>query len=363
MKILLYSHSPNLYGAERSLLDLAEGLARSEHMVFALCPSPGPLSEELKKLTIPVSYMPFPGIGQGSAKEVLRFLLLFLPVVFRLSRWMRKNDIQVVYANTINAVSGCFAAALAGIRSVWHIREVKPKTAILTKIAGIIVHWISSEAVFNSYATLKVFRWKAFLPWHVVYNGIETGRHYKKKEDRSHFVMGFAGQMAAHKKPERFLQVFSRVKRRVPNARGIMAGDGPMLPKLLSLAKELKISEDITFTGYRADLDSFFDDIDILVLTSDEEPFGRVIMEAMSHGRAVVAAAVGGGPELVEEGKTGYLVPADDIDAYSRQVFTLLYSPEYCRRFGEAAHQRVAERFSKSLYQRQLIRILANETV
>jgi len=360
MKILLYSHSANFYGAERSLLDLAEGLARSEHVVSALCPAPGPLSEEVKKLDIPVSYMPFPGIGAGSVREILHFLLVFLPAGIRLRRWMRKNDIQVVYANTINAVLGCFAAALAGIRTVWHIREVKPKNAILTKIAGIIINWISSEAVFNSYATMNAFKQRKSLRWHVVYNGIETNHPFKNKEFSSHFVAGFAGQMADHKKPERFLHVFSRLKSRAPNVRAIMAGDGPMLPKLRSMAEKLKIGDDIRFTGYLSDLDSFYSTIDVLILTSDRESFGRVVLEAMGHGRPVVAAAVGGVSELVEEGKTGYLVAADDIDAYCQKILFLKNHPETCRRMAEAAYRRVSERFCKSLYQRRLIRILVN---
>jgi glycosyltransferase involved in cell wall biosynthesis len=361
MKILLISHSSNFYGAERSLLDLAEGLVRSDHAISALCPNSGLLSQKLRELRIPVFYMPFPGIGSGSLKEILVFFLLFIPTVIRLSKWIKKNKIQIIYNNTINALFGPFAAKLNGIRSVWHIREVKPKKKFFTKIGGIIINLLSSKAIFNSYATMKAFKERTPSSWQVIYNGIETKCYFIKNKNTSNFVVGFAGQMAEHKKPERFLYVFSQLKNQIANIKGIMAGEGPMLPKLRSLAENLEIADDITFTGYLPDLDDFYFNIDVFMLTSDHEPFGRVIMEAMSYGRAVVASAVGGVPELVEDGKTGYLVPAENIDAYTRKIIYLSRNPEYCRQMGEAARRRVIERFCKSRYQKELIRIIINE--
>lgn len=302
--------------------------------------------------------MPFPGIGTGSLREVVRFTLLFFPTVMRLGRWMRRRNIQVVYSNTINALYGPFVANLIGIRSVWHIREVKFKKAAFNKLAGMVINLLASKVIFNSYATMKAFSRRPPSSWHVVYNGIEPKRYCAKKDFTSKFVMGFAGQMAGHKKPERFLYVFSKVRAHTANVKGIMVGDGPMLPALRSLAEDLGIADDVTFTGYLVDLHPFYCDIDVLVLTSDHEPFGRVIMEAMIYGRAVIAASVGGVPEVVEDGKTGYLVPANDISAYTRKVLGFVHNLEKCRQMGVAARRSVLERFSKSHYQQALIRIL-----
>ena len=363
MKILLISHSPNLYGAERSLLDLAEGLAHSHHSVSVLCPVPGLLSQALQRFKIPVFYIPLSGIGKGSFIEILTFIVFFPQNVLRLSRWMRKNKIQVVYNNTINSLYGVFAAKIAGIRSVWHIREVKPKRTFLRKIVGLGIKLMSSDAVFNSYATMKAFS-NHHIPssWHVVYNGVETKTYQKKKTDNEYFVMGYAGQMAEHKKPERFLYIFSQIKNKSIKLKGIMAGNGPMLSKIRTIAYDLGISDDIVFTGYLTDLDSFYTDIDVLILTSDHESFGRVLVEAMCHGRAVVAADVDGVPEVVEDGKTGHLVPAHDIAAYSKKVLELLNNPEHCQMMGYAGRRRFLERFCKSNYQQKLIRLLVNET-
>ncbi len=184
-----------------------------------------------------------------------------------------------------------------------------------------------------------------------------------KKDNAADFTIGFAGQMTEQKKPERFLYAFAEVKKQMANVKGIMAGDGYCCPKLRSLANELAICNDIIFAGYLPDLTLFYTTIDVLILTSDREPFGRVIMEAMSYGRAVIAANVDGVPELVEDGKTGYLVPADDINAYVRKIIYLSKNPEHCRSMGEAAYQSVRERFSKSRYQQEIINLLTKYTL
>lgn len=360
MKILLISHSSNLYGAERSFLDLAEGLSISGHIFSVLCPAPGLLSQRLQSLNIPVFFMPFPGVGTRTLKEIVRFLLLLVPTVLRLSRWMKKNRINIVYNNSMNALYGPLAAKLTGIKSVWHIREVKFKTFLFRKIATVFFNLLSSRTVFNSKATMLAFNQTPPSSWQVIYNGIDAKNDLEKKDLISHFVIGFAGQMTEHKKPQRFLYAFSQAKRSIPKIKGIMAGDGPMLPMLRSLAEDLEIAEDILFTGYVSDLDFFYSTIDVLVLTSDHEPFGRVILEAMSYGRAVIAAAVDGVPEVVEDGKTGYLVPAEEIPAYCQKILELSKNPEYCRQMGKSARRRVMERFGKSRYQHELISILAN---
>ena len=358
MKILLISHSPNLYGAERSLLDLAEGLVRSKQAFYVLCPAPGLLSQELGKLKIPVYYMAFPGIGKGNVKEVLLFILLFIPAVVRLIMWMKKQKITIVYSNTINALYGPIAAKLIGVRSVWHIHEVKPKKVFLTKMAGVIINLFSSEAIFNSYATMRAFSKRSLSNWHVVYNGIEIKNYCGVKDCAADFIIGFAGQMVENKQPTRFLHAFSEAKKQIANIQGIMAGDGSLLPKIRLLAKDLAIADDIIFTGYLTDLAPFYATIDVLVLTSDHEAFGRVIAEAMSYGRTVIAANVGGVSEVVDDGNTGYLVPADDINAYTEKIICLAKNPELCRKMGEASRQRVQECFSKSRYQQEIIRLL-----
>lgn len=358
MKILLISHSSNLYGAERSLLDLAEGLVRSGHDIVALCPDDGPLPNELGKLAIPVHYMPFTGIGKGSIMEVLLFSALFFPSVLRLNRWMRKSKFDVVYNNTLNAVWGPLAAKISGTRLFWHIREVKPQMLFLRKIGGVVIQMMASEAIFNSHAAMKAFRHHPPLSWHVVYNGVDVKADYERRKNGLPFVMGYAGQMAHHKRPERFLYALCQVKKQAPGVKGIMVGDGPRLPMLRLLAKELEVADDVVFTGYLDSLDAFYAGIDVLVLTSDRESFGRVVVEAMSRGRAVIAAAVGGVPEVVEDGKTGYLVPANDIAAYAEKVLDFVNRPEFCYQMGAAGHQRVSELFSKSRYQQVLIRIL-----
>ncbi|SMC72997.1 Glycosyltransferase involved in cell wall bisynthesis [Desulfocicer vacuolatum DSM 3385] len=363
MKILLISHSPNLYGAERSLLDLAERLAQSKHLILSLCPAKGAFSKALSKLNIPTFYMPIHGIGKGSIKEILLFIIFFPFDVLWLSRWMKRNKINIVYLNTVNSLCGAFAAKIAGIRSVWHIREVKkPKNKFLTKTIGFIIKLMASEVIFNSYSTMSAFMKQHPPSCHVIYNGVEPKGSFKKIMNDVPVVIGFAGQLIALKRPERFLYIFHQLKKiKGNNIKGIIAGNGSMLPELRTLAKSLRIDQDVTFTGYLTDLNQFYTEIDILILTSDYESFGRVLAEAMSYGRTVIASAVGGVPELVKNEVTGYLVKKQDTAAYSQKIIDLVNDPKQCQKMGDNARKIILERFSKHQYQENLISLLTQK--
>ena len=352
MSILLVSHSSNLYGAETSLLDLAEGLAEDNINFSVLCPSPGPFSDKLLALNIPVVFMPLPGIGTRSNRELFRFLKLFLPTVFKLSRWIQRKKVSLVYSNSINSIYGPIAAKITGVRSIWHIREVKPKLSCFTKIAGSFIHFFSTQTIFNSQATMRAFAKHPPRSWRVVYNGIAAKPVDRKA--KSTFIIGFAGQMTEHKRPERFLYALSQVNKINPDIKGIMAGDGPLLRDLRSLAKKLYIDKNVEFPGYVFNLESFYATISVLVLTSDHEPFGRVILEAMSYGCPVVTADVGGVSEIVNNKQTGYLVRPNEISAYVHWILYLSDHPQICSKMGRAAQRDVTNRFSKTSYQYNL---------
>jgi glycosyltransferase involved in cell wall biosynthesis len=100
------------------------------------------------------------------------------------------------------------------------------------------------------------------------------------------------------------------------------------------------------FVGRRASPSPFFRGADIFVLPTRGDAFGIVFLEAMAHGTPVVASAVGGVPEVVEDGVTGVLAPPGDPDAFAEAIGRLAGDPALRRRLGEAGRRRLAERFS-----------------
>jgi len=111
-------------------------------------------------------------------------------------------------------------------------------------------------------------------------------------------------------------------------------------------AHELKVSGKCRFVGFRHDLNEIFESMDLLVLPSLTEGFPNVILEAFACAKPVVATAVGGIPEIIEEGANGYLVPKERPDLLAEAIKKCLSDPEKKRSMGEAGYQKVKSEFT-----------------
>jgi glycosyltransferase involved in cell wall biosynthesis len=111
------------------------------------------------------------------------------------------------------------------------------------------------------------------------------------------------------------------------------------------LARELNLGDRVIFTGQRQDVSEILHDVDIVVHPSLTEGLSNVILEGMAAGIPVVATRVGGTPEIVEDGRTGLLVPVEDATEIANAIGRLLDEPGMARAFGERARQRVIDEF------------------
>jgi len=126
-----------------------------------------------------------------------------------------------------------------------------------------------------------------------------------------------------------------------------LVGDGPDQQASADRARELGIEGRVCFLGERDALPELLAPADVFLLTSREESFGLSALEAMSSGTPVVATAVGGVPEVVVDGETGLLAPADDLEAYAARLKELLFDRERARRMGHTARKSVLDRFAR----------------
>ena len=115
---------------------------------------------------------------------------------------------------------------------------------------------------------------------------------------------------------------------------------------LKKLAQEYGISDNVIFTGPRRDIREILSITDVYAMTSWNEGLNNSVLEAMSSGKPIVAAAVGGMRETFEEGKSGYFVTSDDDRAMAAKIVTLMDDPQQRKSFGDAARQRAVEVFS-----------------
>jgi len=136
-------------------------------------------------------------------------------------------------------------------------------------------------------------------------------------------------------------------------------GDGILRSEMERYAGDLGIQQRVIFTGWRHDLPRIYADLDLLVVSSNNEGTPVSAIEAMASGCPVVATQVGGLPNVIENGETGYLVPAQQPQALAAAMLKLISNPQKAAQMGRAAQLSVKDKFSinrlisetESLYQ------------
>jgi glycosyltransferase involved in cell wall biosynthesis len=159
-------------------------------------------------------------------------------------------------------------------------------------------------------------------------------------------VVGAVGRLS----PEKGFSVLVEAARRMagvdPDVGFVLFGDGPLVPQLRVQVDALGLRERFVLAGFRADATCFLPHLDLVVLPSFTEGLPVVLLEALVAAVPVVATAVGGTPEVVEDGVSGYLVPARDPAALADRIAAILASPDRARAMGRRGRERVKAEFS-----------------
>jgi len=159
-------------------------------------------------------------------------------------------------------------------------------------------------------------------------------------------LIGAVGRLSPEKGQIVLLRALPSVLAAFPQAACVLAGEGPSRAALEAETRRLGIGDRVIFLGLRRDVPMVLAGLDLFVQPSIYEGFGLSLLEAMSAGLPVVASRVGGIPEVIEDGRTGLLVPPQDPTALAGAVVRLLGDSEGARRLGESAASRARERFS-----------------
>jgi lipopolysaccharide/colanic/teichoic acid biosynthesis glycosyltransferase/glycosyltransferase involved in cell wall biosynthesis len=158
-------------------------------------------------------------------------------------------------------------------------------------------------------------------------------------------LVGIVGRIFPIKNHRLFLEAAARVAAEEHAARFVVVGDGVLRPEMEAHARRLGIADRVTFTGWRRDLPHIYPDLDVLVVSSKNEGTPVSAIEAMASACPVVATRVGGLPDLIEDGETGHLVPAEDAPALAAAILRVLRDREGARRMAGVAREQVSQRF------------------
>jgi glycosyltransferase involved in cell wall biosynthesis len=171
-------------------------------------------------------------------------------------------------------------------------------------------------------------------------------------------IVGAAGRFSPEKGFGVLVDAAAEVLNTEPQLGFVVFGDGPLRASLARQIEALGIQERFVLTGFRPDFDKFLPHLDLMVLPSFSEGLPNVVLEALAASVPVVATAVGGTPEVIEDGKTGYLSPPGDARRLASQIVDALCDDAARQKLSAQGRARVEERFSfvaqSQLYQRLL---------
>lgn len=209
-----------------------------------------------------------------------------------------------------------------------------------------------------------------------IYNGVDTERFHSGIGDESitacpfrrpaHWLVGTVGRMQTVKDQTLLARAFVRALEREPvlkaNVRLVMVGEGPLRAEARQILEAAGVANLAWLPGERRDVPEVLRGLDCFVLPSLAEGISNTILEAMATSLPVIATRVGGNPELVVEGRTGWLVPPAEVEAMATAIIAAAREPDRARAFGRAGRAEVERRFSmeamvagyQSLYDRLL---------
>lgn len=241
------------------------------------------------------------------------------------------------------------SCGLGGSKIVWHARDL-PRRGILTR-------WCIRRAkriiaVSNAVKHRLVELGARNENIDVVYNGVDPIMPDvpNTKADYSGFTFSCIGQIVRWKNQEAFLDAADIVHKQYPKARFLLVGSN-VFGRRDSYEAQLRkrIESQCSYVqniSWQKDMNPIWRMTDCLVHTARMEPFGRVLIEAMAHGKPVIAFASGGPAEIVDDGKTGFLVPFGDVQGLSEAMLQLVRNGDLARKMGQDAKRRVHEHFS-----------------
>jgi glycosyltransferase involved in cell wall biosynthesis len=348
----------DLGGQERMALDLAASQVRSGYRVSAvsLAPPPdGPLAAEFRAAGAAAERVPRPRPGVDPI------------LVLRLARWLRRNAVDLVHTHNRMALTyGAPAARLAGLPAVHTKHGKNPRAGLRLRAARVAARYLDAfVAVSPELGELARRRNEVEASRVLVIpNGIELGRFRPDPAARERvraelsiapdaWVVGTVGRIAVEKNQALLLRAMAPLLG--SGSHLVVVGDGPLLPSLSELARTLAVPGAVHLVGARRDVPEVLNALDVFALTSDTEGLPLVILEAMATGLPVVSTDVGGIPDVVDDGETGFLVHPGDERALRERLSALQADSGRTRALGENARSRAVSRFSAERMQRDYI--------
>jgi len=376
LRILYVNHTATVSGGERSLLDLLGALP--EEVQPTLAAPRGTLAELARGRGVPVREI------RGTAGS-LRLHPLHTPVALaemalaaaQLRRAVAATGAELVHANSIRAG---IVTALAGVAppTVVHVRDCLPPGRASTATMRLIAARTSLLVANSRYTAATVTAAAPRARVEAVYNGVDEARFDPRRIDRAklraglgdgaadQLLLGVVAQLTPWKGQDTAIRTLAALAAEGLDARLLLIGTARFVAsatrydneayvrELHELAGTLGVADRVLWLGEREDVAELIGALDMLLLPSWEEPFGRAVIEAMAMGVPVLATDLGGPAEILAGGRGGLLLPPRDAAAWGRAAAALAADPARRAELGRQGRERALADFTLGTHARAM---------
>lgn len=342
--ILYLNNAEAVGGGERNLLAWLQTLDKTKWKPIVTCPRDGVFPSELKAMGIQMEWVKLPDCRK--LKDIFRGALAWL----QLDQIVRRERVVMIHANSPPWFPvGYLVAKKHRIPAVVSIQgRLAPR-----RVRQFLLH--RADLLFTVADSLRLFVEGAGVPagrTRTIYSTVDTDRYVPcpdTSDIRKRFgiasddpLIGCVANVAHYKGHDILIRAFAKLSQIIPTAHLLLVGrdNSEYGTAMKELVQELGLENRTHFTGFQPDVRPFFGAIDIVVLPSREEGAPVALLEAMAMAKPLIASAVDGTPEIVEDRVTGILVPPEDPDAVVAAVTSIITNPNTLRSMGEAGRRR-----------------------
>ena len=331
-------------GMETYVERLVQNLPPERFAVTALCPFESQFTERLRALEVEVLITPMPDDPPWHSIQMACAMI-------------KAGAIDLLHAHLPNAhVLAGIAGRLTGkpVLATLHGHKVGMLDLEVHRSAGTHLSVVCRQSYFHALGLGVSAGQLSCNP-----NGVDTqvfqprprpdnGLRRALGIPASAKLVGFLGRLSPEKGPEVFLRAALVAYARLPDTHFVFVGDGPLAPVLRESIARFKMTDRVHLAGLRRDVPTVLNDLDVLVSSSHSEAMPLALMEAMASGLPVVATRVGGVPDMIEHGDSGWLVTPNDFEEIATRLQQILGTTGELARMSAAARRRAVATMSLS---------------
>ncbi len=366
IKKILIAHSSNdKYGASKVLISIIDIFINDGVEVHLLLPNNGPLNENktIKKTKLSIIKLGVFRKRYLTIFGLINRLYFVIKSSLLIKKYLKKNQIDLVYTNTSTVISPSIAAKLTGIPSAIHIHEIPFGNPVYSRFITAFVNIFSKEiicvskSVYDFWIKNGLNRSKA----KIIYNGFDIKKSKSKILSNDKIVFTSISRIIPYKGHSLLIKIFDMLCKKNKNVYLQIVGD--TLPEYEKYLNELKLdikkrglNDKIKFFGFREDVISILNKSNFFIhLPLSPDPLPTVIFEAINCKIPVITNNRGGAYEILNEGKNGLIIENDLIKESAKKIISYMYNKKQQKKNIEKAFNYVCDNFSQEKFRRNIL--------